>query len=211
MKSLNSILLLLIFTVLSSKLFATDRIASDPSEANPIEVGKRIPDVNLRDAQRGPINLNLQIDNKPTVLIFYRGGWCPVCNKHKAELTELYKEFALSGYQLIIISPDPPEMITEMELSEDTLAAPQVFSDFQLEAARAFGVAFRAEDEYIDKAAQYDKRILERSKELRNVLPLTSVFIIDSNGIVQYVHVSPNTNELMTPELILNVAQDALE
>jgi len=67
---------------LSAAANAADQVASSAQEAKPIEVGTTAPDAGLRDLDGNDVTLREIVAGKPTVLIFYRGSWCPYCNLH---------------------------------------------------------------------------------------------------------------------------------
>lgn len=48
----------------------------------------------------------------PTIIIFYRGNWCPFCMAQIKELAQQYRQLVLSGIKIVLISPQP-EKITE--------------------------------------------------------------------------------------------------
>ncbi|HKK17333.1 MAG TPA: DUF3179 domain-containing (seleno)protein, partial [Opitutales bacterium] len=65
--------------------FATGAQAATPTDArevNPVEVGSTAPDVTLRQADGEELGLHALTADQPVILVFYRGGWCPYCNRH---------------------------------------------------------------------------------------------------------------------------------
>lgn len=56
-----------------------------PEDISPLLTGENIPKVNLLNAAGQSFDLNAAVASKPTILIFYRGGWCPFCSKQLAE------------------------------------------------------------------------------------------------------------------------------
>ena len=56
-----------------------------------------------RAADGTPFDLGAAFSEKPTVLIFYRGGWCPFCNRELGEL-------AASAQLAHLPSPDGLEL-----------------------------------------------------------------------------------------------------
>ncbi len=71
-------------TVLSGLLFLAggwmqsapaQRVAAGPETVHPLLPGMQAPDVSLRNIQGEPVSLSSFVLKKPTVLIFYRGGW----------------------------------------------------------------------------------------------------------------------------------------
>lgn len=50
-------------------------VATSPENVNPLLIGANIPDVTLKSIENKEVNLLALVKNKPTVFIFYRGGW----------------------------------------------------------------------------------------------------------------------------------------
>ena len=57
-----------------SASFAAD-VADSPEQIRPLLVGASIPDTALRKIDGSSVSLHQALAEKPTVLIFYRGGW----------------------------------------------------------------------------------------------------------------------------------------
>lgn len=53
----------------------SEHVASSPQDVCPLLNGMRIPQVTLGAADAAPFDLAELISTKPTVLVFYRGGW----------------------------------------------------------------------------------------------------------------------------------------
>src|SRR5271166_7029337 len=77
---------------LSDAANTADQVASSAKEARPIEVGVAAPDAGLRDLDGNDATLHAIVAGKPTVLIFYRGSWCPYCNLHLSDLVTVEEE-----------------------------------------------------------------------------------------------------------------------
>lgn len=52
------------------------------------------------------ITLHEVIKVKPTVFVFYRGGWCPYCTRQMSELAQIEEQILEMGYQIVGISVD---------------------------------------------------------------------------------------------------------
>jgi len=77
--------------IIASLCFSSIAFAQVPKNAediSPLLVGESIPDAMLLDYKGNQVALNSIIKNKPTVLVFYRGGWCPYCNMQLGGLQE---------------------------------------------------------------------------------------------------------------------------
>lgn len=55
--------------------------------------------------------LSKELLKGPIVLIFYRGQWCPFCNRHLSELQDSLAVLKELGVQVVAISPEKPEKI----------------------------------------------------------------------------------------------------
>jgi hypothetical protein len=64
----------LILAALAAPAFAAG-VPDDPAKAAPLAIGARIPTVTIRNPDGTEHALGPQSLAKPTVLIFYRGGW----------------------------------------------------------------------------------------------------------------------------------------
>jgi peroxiredoxin len=54
-----------------------------------LKVGDSIPDVTLGTIEGEGASLRKLLADKPAVLVFYRGGRCPFCNKHLQSLSAI--------------------------------------------------------------------------------------------------------------------------
>ena len=54
---------------------APDPLAASAEQIRPLLVGSTVPDVAVRTATGEPFALRTAIANKPSVVVFYRGGW----------------------------------------------------------------------------------------------------------------------------------------
>lgn len=50
-------------------------LPNSPNEICPILIGESVPKLELTKIDGSSFNLNAAIEQKPTILIFYRGGW----------------------------------------------------------------------------------------------------------------------------------------
>jgi peroxiredoxin len=168
-----------------------DVVANSPAEAKPLTVGCLAPNSTLRGLDGKPIQLKAVLGHKPTVLIFYRGGWCPFCNAHLSDLAHIEPEVRRRGYQIIAISPDVPAELNKMH--DKNHLTYRLFSDSSAEAMKKFGVAFRLDDATFTKYRDDYKVDLEKySGQGHHILPVPSVFVIDKSGSIRYAHSNPD-------------------
>ncbi len=197
--------ILVVLMLFSSPLFAGDEIAASATEVHPLLLGSQAPDIDLKTLDGKDTTLWKQMDEKPAILVFYRGGWCPYCNTQLSDLHLIIKEVEAIGYQVIAISPDRPEELGKT-ISKDKLDY-TLLSDSKAAALRAFGIAFRVDDATIAKYQGYGIDLEKASGETHHILPVPSVFIIDRGHILQFAFTHPDYRVRVPGSVILAAAK----
>ena len=67
-------------------------LATSPEAVRPLTVGAKLPDAQLWDLDGKEVSLESIAANKRSILVFYRGGWCPYCNTHLGKLKSIEEE-----------------------------------------------------------------------------------------------------------------------
>ena len=189
----------------SSPLFAANEIAASATEVHPLLLGSKAPDVALKSLDGKDTTLWNQMASKPAILVFYRGGWCPYCNTQLSDLRLIAKEVEALGYQIIAISPDRPEELAKT-LTRDKLDY-TLISDSKADALKAFGIAFHVDAETIKKYQGYGIDLEKSSGESHHVLPVPSVFIVDSDHVLQFSYTHPDYRVRVPGSVILAAAK----
>ncbi|PKI02712.1 peroxiredoxin-like family protein [Glaciecola sp. 33A] len=191
----------------SSSALALDRtvIADKVEDVTPLLNGSAAPNVTVKTADGSRVSLQALLMQKPTVLIFYRGGWCPYCSRQLAELRLIEQDLIDEGYQLLAISPESPEKLQTQKLQTEFAIA--LISDESLAAIRGFGVAYYVPN---DTRKLYKDRMnveLTADKTQRAVLPAPAIFILDETGTVQFNYVNPDFTVRPSAALVLSAAK----
>lgn len=196
----RSILILLTGLLLfTGSVFAQNTYPAKPTDISPLLIGESIPAVKIPAANGSIVDLNARVAEKPTILIFYRGGWCPYCNKELAGLQAAQADLVKLGYQLIAISTDSPEnlnkSVTKHKLDYTLL------SDADLSVSKQFGLAYLA-------PVAYAKTLADGSggKNADKLLPVPSVFILDQKGKIQFEYINPDFTQRISPALLKSAA-----
>ncbi len=75
-------------------------------EAGGVQAGIEAPQFTAVDADNKRFDLYEALENGPVVLMFYRGNWCPVCNKHLAQIQDSLSLITEKGVTVIAVSPE---------------------------------------------------------------------------------------------------------
>lgn len=170
-------------------------------ETKPAKVGDMLPDVALNRVDGTEVSLHDLVTDQAAVLVFYRGGWCPYCNTHLQGLRTIKPELDDLGYQLIGLSPEPPEKIAET-IEEKELDY-TVLSDGKLELAKKLGIAFDLGAETGAKYTEYGATLVERA------LPVPTVILAGSDGVIDYIYTNPDYKVRLSNEELIAAAKKA--
>ncbi|MGE0560354.1 MAG: peroxiredoxin-like family protein [Flavobacteriales bacterium] len=81
------------------------------NDAKGLEVGQVVENFTATDVNGNIFSLDKGLENGPVVLIFIRGQWCPVCNRHMNTIQDSLKYIQEKGAQVVVVSPEKPEFI----------------------------------------------------------------------------------------------------
>jgi len=183
--------------------------AATAEETKPLKAGDRVPAATVRDMDGQAEELSALVATKPTVIIFYRGGWCPYCNTHLGALATIEPRLVKLGYQVLAISADRLGKVQETQEKSDFRY--RLLSDSKMEAARAFGIAFKVDDATLEKYKGYGIDLEAASGETHHLLPVPSVFVVGTDGVIKFAYSNPNYKVRLEPEKVLAAAERAAE
>lgn len=183
-------------------------IAPDETTVRPLLNGQTVPTgLTLNDSRGKAVNLSALLQQKPTVLVFFRGGWCPFCNTQLAGLRDIAPKLEQLGYQLLAISPQSVSDSRQTEQKVDGKPLNfTLYSDESLSVSKAFGLAYymKAETEKLYRNSYGIKLTYDNSGQA--VLPVPAVFIVNTNADVQFSYVHINYKVRLQPQLLLQAA-----
>ena len=79
--------LLIFFSLCQLTTSIGAQVPLKPEDISPLLIGEDIPDVTLKNLNGEDVDLKPLFRKKKTILLFYRGGWCPYCNVHLSEVS----------------------------------------------------------------------------------------------------------------------------
>ena len=103
-----------------------------------LQVGSRLPNFTVQDTN-GENVPSTGLMGSPTVFLFFRGNWCPLCMAQIREIADGYKALADRGAQVALISPQPHD--NSRELAEKFDVAFLFLVDEGNRAADSLGIA----------------------------------------------------------------------
>ncbi len=201
--------LMLSILLLCTFFAATAEIALKPEQIKPLLNGQSVPaGLQVRDSAGKTVDLSALLAQQKTILVFYRGGWCPYCNTQLAGLRDITPQLQKLGYRILAISPELPAASAKSEqMTNDAALNYQLLSDANLQALQGFGIAY-----YMDAATEKTYKntygiTLTYDETGQAVLPAPAVFIIGKNGEIQFSYVHINFKTRLQPRLLLLAAE----
>lgn len=200
-KKFLSFLVLLGFTM---SVFAQPN-GKSANDLKGAQVGQTVKDFSAIDQNGKKFNLNAALKEGPVVLIFYRGEWCPICNRHLSQLQDSLKYVQEKGAQVIAISPEKPEY--HQKMSEKTGAKFTLLYDENYAIANAFDVTFTPAPEMVAMLKEKlgaDLKAAHGSNDQQ--LPVPATFIIDKNKKITWRQFDPDyKNRASVADIIANI------
>lgn len=180
----------------------TPGVPTRAQDVHPILPGMMLPPVSLKTEDGSLFDLNDAVRRQNTVLLFFRGGWCPYCNAQLSQLKTVEQKIRDAGFQIIAVSADMPPLL-QSHAKENNLAY-RMLSDAEMTASRALGIAFRVDDETYEKyRSSFKLDLEERAGQTHHLLPVPAVFLVNTSGIVEFSYVNPDYKIRLAPELLL--------
>jgi peroxiredoxin len=183
-------------------------VADSPEHVHPLGVGDLAPDGALRNLDGKSVDLRNLIQAKPTVLIFYRGSWCPYCNLQMEQLMKLEPRLLALGYQILAISPDKPENL-KRSLEKHKLNY-TLLSDSPYHVIRAFGLAYQVDPVTVEKMKEFHVDLQAASGEPHDWLPVPAAYVLDTKGAIRFSYHNTDIKVRVDPEKLYEAARSAL-
>lgn len=191
MKKLALLIICTAFSfILPFSASAQSSYAEKATDVQPILTGTTIPNATVNTVDGEAVEIKDLISQKPTVLIFYRGGWCPYCNAHLAELQKIEQELVKMGYQILAVSPDRPEKLKE-SISKHELEY-TLLSDSPMNLTKAFGLAFKVDKSTVERYKENGMDLEKRSGYNHHLLPVPAVYLINPDAQVTFRYINPD-------------------
>ncbi|WP_282135027.1 peroxiredoxin-like family protein [Seonamhaeicola maritimus] len=201
MKTKNKYITFILLFIISFSGMA--QIAESDTDISPLLISEKVPSLNITSIEGKKVELSEVLKEKPSVMLFYRGGWCPYCNRHLSAVSDIENDINDLGYQIIGLSPDSPE---NLRISKDKGDLKyKLFSDADGALSKAMGIAFKAPERYSNKLNQFSGGLNS------GFLPVPSLFVVSTDGTILFEYISPNYKQRISAVLLLEVLKQLKE
>jgi len=169
-------------TMLSLALFCGIQLFAQSG----LKSGVQAPAFSGTDNNGKKVELNkLLKDHKAVVLFFYRGQWCPYCNKHIKELQDSLHLLTDKGAYVVGVTPETAENIDKT--IEKTHASFSIIQDKGYSIMKAYDVNYVMDDKTVGQYKKWHVDLDEINGNADHVLPVPATYVIDNTGKITFV------------------------
>lgn len=203
----RKILTVLILTFLNLNIMAQTNYKS-VKEAKGLQIGDIVKDFSAVDLHDSTFNLFEALKKGPVVVIFYRGQWCPICNKHLSTIQDSLQLIYDKGASVIAISPEKSKFLKRT--AEKTHASFSLLYDEGYKIANLFDVTFKPDNL---TTVMYNTVLRANLKEANTDdsqrLPIPATFIIGTDSKIVWRHFDPDYKKRSTvKDIVDNLPQN---
>ena len=149
-----------------------------------LRVNDAAPAFAAKDQKGNTISLKEQLKKGPVVLLFYRGQWCPYCNKQLKRMEDSLSLITAKGATVIAVTPEKPENI--VKTIQKTNASYSILYDEGLKILKSYDVAYALDEKGIARYKSYGIDFAQANGSNGANLPVPALYIIGKDGKISY-------------------------
>ena len=179
-----------IFPLLTALAISVTALAQNTIYPKGLKTGDKAPLFEVADNSGKLFNLKDQLAKGEVVIIFYRGQWCPFCNKELGRLNDSLSLIIARGASVIAISPETYANVEKTV--EKTHASFPIISDSSMTIMKQYKVDFSVDEGTQKKYLEYGIDFSKANGSNGANLPVPATYIIGKNGLIKYVFFDPD-------------------
>jgi peroxiredoxin len=164
--------------------FITFSVTSAQDKPEGLFINSKAADFKAKDQSGNEISLKDLRRKGPVVLMFYRGSWCPFCNRELSRFQDSLDYILGKGATLIAITPENKTGIDSTV--GKTGASFSIISDEGMKIATQYGVSFKVDDRTVARYKNAGIDLVKQNSQKEAALPVPAVYIINKDGTVSY-------------------------
>ncbi len=166
-------------------------------------IGRKAPTIEAVDNSGNAINSDELVKKGKVVVIFYRGAWCPYCQRHMAAMQDSLEMVLNKGASVIVVTPETNESIGKMV--EKSGATFSIVNDENYTIMNNYKVAYHLTKQTVPK---YFGPVVNRTRKANgnddDILPVPATYILDEDHKVIYAHFDKDYSQRSTVAEILS-------
>lgn len=173
--------------IFSATLLIVSFSIAAQEEPKGLNINNEAPDFTAKDQYGKEVNLKEKLKAGPVVLVFYRGQWCPYCNRYLKRLEDSMSLVSNKGASLISVTPETTEGIEKT--IEKTKVTYPILYDEGLSIMKSYDVAFKVDDKTVEKYKGYGIDFAKANGDSNGPnLPVPAVYVINKEGKIIFRH-----------------------
>lgn len=153
-------------------------------------IGSKAADFKAKDQNGSEVRLKDLLKKGKVVLVFYRGYWCPFCNKELSRFADSLQLIKDKNATLVAITAEKPELIDST--INRTKATFSILNDVGLKIMKAYDVAYELQENVYTRYRNSGIDIEKNNGANGKYLPVPAVFIIDKESTITYRFFEPD-------------------
>lgn len=156
-----------------------------------LKAGDKAPDFTGYDQTGKQVELKKLLEKGPIILFFYRGNWCPICNRYLSNYQDSLKVLTDQGFGVVAITPESIENV-ENTVKLHNLSFIVIY-DCQEKIMKDYDLMFNVTKAYQDKVLSgHSVDIAKQNGRDVAHLPVPATYIINKDGFIVAVQFDPD-------------------
>lgn len=169
--------------------------------------GVKAPGFKMKDNSGKSIELQqLLRTHKAVVLFFYRGQWCPYCNKYISQLQDSLQLLTEQGAYVIGVTPETNGNIGKTV--SKTHASFSILQDDGYKLMSAYDVLYTLNENTFSKLKGYGIDLEMNNGNKDHILPVPATYVIDRSGKISFVHFDKDYTKRASVKSLLEAVAD---
>lgn len=172
-------------TILLSLSLLVAIISSAQEKPEGLFINSKAADFKGKDQNGDDVSMKDLRKKGSVVVIFYRGNWCPYCNKELKRFQDSIQFITDKGARIVAITPEMADGITKTV--EKTGATFPIIYDQDMKIAKAYGVLYEVDEKTKTRYKSFGTDLLTiNGQKEKAFLPVPAVYIVNRDGSVVY-------------------------
>jgi peroxiredoxin len=156
-----------------------------------LKVGDKAPGFTGYDQKGKQVDLKKLLEKGPVILVFYRGIWCPVCNRNLQNYQDSLSMITDQGVSFVAITPESIEFV-EQTVKLHNLSYTVIY-DCQEKIMKDYNVMFNVTKAYQDKILKsFSADIAKNNGRDSARLPVPATYVINRDGVIVAIQFDPD-------------------
>jgi peroxiredoxin len=189
-------------------LFVSFFVLSAYSQDKPegLFINSKAYDFKAKDQAGNDVSLKEMRKKGKVVVLFYRGYWCPFCNRELKRFQDSLELIKAKGVQIVAITPEGQEGI-DSTIAKTGASFPILY-DKDMKIANNYKVAFAVDPRTTDRYKMAGIDLLKNNNQAKQAwLPVPAVYIVNNEGSITFRYFNEDYKRRLSVKELLTALQ----